>query len=177
MYAKPHNRYEYHWDRLSKSKDDYDLRHILSLLKDRSETESTDYYQILEEFALLPRNSLRSIKKMFYFFLDSSRENKYPRPKRFHDLTSTCGFVFFALPKEEINSRREKLVSITLLAKYSLKCNIQIGVSIVYDGIEFIIDWSYIKKEYKYDEKLENELKKNQLFPDIKSRKVPRYFV
>ncbi len=181
LYAKPHIRYEYYYDKLLKSVDNYDIRHILSIMGDRledtRETTSVDYYPILEEFSLLPRSYLRHIKKLFYFIFDAARDSIYRSPKRLLIKQNNCGFVFYSLPKDVATERKKILNNVTMQAKYSLKSTVQIGVSIVYEGEDFLIDWAYINEEHKFNEELEKILKESNIFDDLKFKKFPRYLL
>ncbi len=89
-------------DRIDDPADDWNIAPLLSGFRERiyGGDPGEQYYQILKEFAKLPRSCWRAIKERFDLCLRNVREDKFAQPYRFAYKPTDCGFVFISAESE-----------------------------------------------------------------------------
>jgi len=158
--------------------DEWDMSGIISKFPDRATAGQggTDYYHIIRELALLKRNELREFKTRFQLCLAKARANEMVRPYRFAIPRTGCGFVFVPITKQTLPHRRKGLQNFALANKYDLKLLKCIGVSIADDsGGYFTTEWIYLESPWEPDPGLEEALRTNNPFREVKAAELPRY--
>lgn len=136
--------------------------------------EETDYYKILIEFAKLARPALREAKKRLVLCYEKAGENEFDLPYRLYSPDTQCGFVFVPLKKKDINNRMTALKNFAHGAKYDLKMDKQIGVSIAKEGEYFLIDWVYLEFPWEKNEELEKMLEESYPFRTVSPEEMER---
>jgi len=163
--------YSVYVDKLKMRIGDFNMRFVFKSLKEKGykfiygEGELS-YYRIMTELALLDRAELTKFKERFDKTLENSTKNKRDI-FRLIAVNNQCGFVFISIPRIEFKNRYKRLEAMTALAKYDMKLNKIIGVTIVQkDG--FYIDWIYIESRWKRVPKVDEKLKENYPFKPLK---------
>jgi hypothetical protein len=164
--------------RLDHRADEWDISGIISKFPDRvtTDNEPTDYYPIVRELALLKRNELREFKKRFQLSIEKARADEFVLPYRMACPRTNCGFIFIPVTKDVLPHRRNGLQNFTLAHKYELKLPKCIGVSIADDADGwFTAEWFYAEFPWEQDAELEELLRDNYPFREVKHGELPRY--
>lgn len=176
--ARPSLDFLEYLQRLDHRAEEWDMSGVISKFPERVTTGGApaDYYPIVRELALLKRNELREFKKRFQLSVQKAREDALVLPYRMTVPRTGCGFVFAPVTKELLPHRITGLTNLTLAHKYDqrlLKC---IGVSIADDSEgRFTVDWRYVEFPWEQDAQMEEFLKTNNPFRDVKVAELPRY--
>ncbi len=85
-----------HLHRLVRDEEEWDLAPFLRNLHDHLSVPEVcdDYYDILIEFAKLPRSAWREVKKRIRLCIEKVKKDEFARPYRITDQQTDCGFVF-----------------------------------------------------------------------------------
>ena len=78
--------------------------------------------------------------------------------------TNGCGFVFIPLQRAMFTYRQQALINLTIAAKYDLKLQRQVGISIAREGQEILIDFCFLNSKWEYDQELDENLTRNNPF-------------
>jgi len=164
--------------RLEHHADEWDMSGIITKFTDRVTTGGgpTDYYPIVRELALLKRNELREFKRRFQLSLDKARADEFARPYRMAVPRTGCGFVFIPVTKELLSRRQIGLTNLTLAHKYDQRLPKCVGVSIA-DDVKpwFSVEWCYVEQPWEQDSAMEEFLKDNNPFREVKQSMMPGY--
>lgn len=142
---------------------------------------SDDYYEILIEFAKLPRSMWRSVKERIRLCIEKVQKDEFAQPYRIAYPPTDCGFVFIPVQSEIVQSqewptiRRRGLENFTMLHKYDQRLSKCIGVMIAKDGAYFDILWCLIAHEWGEDPKIQQALDKDFSFRPVRSAEVHGY--
>ena len=141
-----------------------------------TENEPTDYYSIVTEIAKLKRNELREFKKRFQLSMEKSRANEFVQPYRMASPRTGCGFLFVPLEAECVPHRRQGLQNMALACKYDLKLDKCLGVSFAPepDGW-YSVEWFYMEYPWEYDRELDERLKDDNPFREVRTKEIGRY--
>ena len=167
-----------HLNQLEHQTNEWDISGIISKFPDRVTTENapTDYYAIVRELALLNRNQLREFKKRFQLALDKAKADEFTLPYRMACPDRECGFVFITVTKDVLAYRRNGLINFTLAHKYDQRLPKCIGLSIADDTDRwFTAEWYYAEFPWQPDPELEQRLRENSPFREVKHGILPRY--
>ena len=177
---QPTEDYAYFVENLKDNPSDFDLSSFLEGMGEHIiyfegfETE-LGYYDILTEFAKLPRGDLYELKKRILLCIQKVQEDKFMRPTRMVSSSTHCGFVLIPVRSEFFDHRKQGLRNFTQAAKYDSRLQKQAGISISMKGDFFYIEWALLDYEWRYDDELEGELKRNNPFGKLKYELRPRY--
>jgi hypothetical protein len=176
--APPSPTYVEYLKNLAHRADEWDMSGIIKTFPDRVTTDNnpTDYYPIVRELALLKRNELREFKRRFQICLEKVRADEFARPYRMAAPRTGCGFVFIPTTKELLRGRRVGLTNLTLAHKYDQRLSKCVGVSIADDSKPwFSVEWCYVECPWDRDAELEDLMKANNPFRDVKVTTLPGY--
>lgn len=175
--APPSEEFGEYAERLIVTNHERKFRHVLWLIRDRLDNAdfSIEYYNCLREFALLTRNELREIGQRFDLMCKRALENEVGLASRMATVRRDCCFMLTSFDREMADKRKIHLASLTGLAKYSLKTSKGIGVSVVWDGDSFLIDWAFAESPYSHNRDYEHLLEKHNPFAPIRKQAMPRY--
>ena len=137
----------------------------------------TDFYAVLQEFALMNRAHFRRLSKLHKnCFEHMQKTENSPLWNRIHFGDLDLGVLFVVTNKESIDERRKFLEGLFLLAKYSMKVSKQIGVMYKKEsGGNILIEWMYLDHEWVMDEQIDELLSNNNPFGELKG-KPEHYF-
>ncbi len=179
MDQAPSEKYLKYLTELTDDRLSYDISHILGRLADHLDPQpdqpQTQHYRILAEFANLMRTDLKLLKDRIYLCLKKARENELFWPTRFVVQRTGCGFLVLPLTHNHLKDRQEALIALANLAKYDQKCERQVGMSIVCDGADVLIDWIFIEGPHVHNPQTEDYLREQSPFQPLRDSRVPRY--
>jgi hypothetical protein len=142
---------------------------------------SDDYYDILIEFAKLPRSMWRTVKERLRLCIDKVQKDEFAQPYRTAYPHTDCGFVFIPVQSEIVQSqewptiRLRGLQNFTMLHKYDQHLSKCIGVMVAKDGTYFDILWCLIAHEWTEDPEIQQKLDENFPFRPVKLAEVHGY--
>ncbi len=163
--------------------EEFDLSELLRSLHRNIEyaEKPHDYYQIMIEFARLPRSAWREVKTRVRLSIEKAKEGKFARPYRMTYPGTGCGFVFVPIASEVVQhpdwptSRVNGIKNFTLMHKYDQRLDRCIGVQFAREGEDFLIDWCRIEYSWKRDLHLEQVLARGTPFRDVKEKELYRF--
>jgi hypothetical protein len=163
--------------------DEWDLAPLMRGLHDHLSVPgvSDDYYDILLEFARLPRSAWREVKKRIVRCIEKVKKDEFVPPYRIVVPETGCGFVFIPVGSEIVRSpewqtaRVRALEQLTRAHKYDQRLSKCIGVLVAKDGEYFCIDWCFIAQEWHEDRAIEHVLSENFPFRPVKVAEVNGY--
>ncbi len=164
--------------KLDRGVDSWDMTGFMKIFRDRiiSEETSKDYYFIMKEIAKLMRDELTAFKERFMYSWEAALNNASVLPYRFMVQRTGCSFLFVPLLMENESRRRDALINLTYLNKYSLNAPKAIGVSFIASEGEWVnVEWCCIDSPWEVDEELDELLKSNFPFRDVKNIRLDRY--
>lgn len=135
----------------------------------------TSYYTMLAELAKLARTELAHLKQRLSLALVAAREDRFERPYRFVSPRTDCGFLILPLTRDLVSKRFHGLGNLSRAAKYDQRSSRQVGISIVCEGDEVLVDWCFIENPWIQDATLEAALKESYPFRPLRSAMQPRY--
>ena len=157
---------------------DFDISYLINNFNDkmRFSNDPTEYYPIITEIAKLNRAELVEFKKRFVLILEKCKIDDLLTPYRIYLPRTDCGFVFIPLHKSKAEHWDKALFNYTMAQKYDQKASRCIGV-IVYEMIinnetYFDINWNFIESDWVYNSEMEQLLKDNFPFRDVKMKKL-----
>jgi hypothetical protein len=172
--------------------------HLLKLVQDQEEWDltplmrgfhdhlsapgiSNDYYEILIEFARLPRSMWRKVKERILLSAETVQKGEFATPYRITDQHTDCGFVFVPV-EPEISSRLDwreirlqALQNFVLGHKYDQRLSKCIGVMIAKDGEDVDILWCLISHGWVEDRELQEKLDRSFPFRPVKQAEIHGY--
>ncbi len=160
--------------------DEFDISTILQNFAEHiehrhSQNVEHDYYNILMEFAKLNRGDLKEAKLRIKLCVESCESDEFDLPYRMVVPKTECGFVFIPIPKDGVDFRINALKNLTYAAKYDQKLQKCVGISFAKEGEYFLIDWCFLGSLWEYDAEMEQDLKENFPFRNVKEKYMPRY--
>lgn len=172
-----------HLHRLVQDADEWDLTPFMRRLHDHISVPgiSNDYYDILIEFAKLPRSTWRKVKERIRVCIEKVQKDEFARPYRITVPDTDCGFVFVPVQSEISLSpdwqdiRLRGIQNFTRLHKYDQRLSKCRGVMIAKDGQYFDILWCFIGHEWVEDPEIQEALKRNFPFRPVKLAEVHGY--
>lgn len=158
--------------------EEWDMSGVIKQFPDRvtTDNEPTDYYSIVSEIAKLKRNELREFKARFQLSMEKARANTFVKPYRMASPRTNCGFVFIPLTDKVVEHRQQGLQNLTYACKYDLKLPKCLGVSFApEDGGWYSVEWCYMEFPWEQDEELEERLRQNSPFREVRTTELGRY--
>lgn len=115
-------------------------------------------------------------KTRFKLSMDKAKINQFTLPYRIALPRTNCGFVFIPLTSDFLERRQQFLQNLTYAHKYDQKLPKCIGVSfdLEEDGW-YSVEWCYMESQWKYDQEMDNMLKKNNPFREVQVAELPQY--
>jgi hypothetical protein len=176
--AEPNERYAGALFSLLDMTAQFDLTPLLDGFAQRIEYSTggpTSYYRILAECSKLSRTELYALKQRLQLAVEAAREDRFVPPYRFTAPRTDCGFLVLPLTRNLLQQRLVGLGNLTRAAKYDQHTSRQVGISIVADGGDLLIDWAYLEEPWALNEELERRLAENPPFRSLRSAQIPRY--
>jgi hypothetical protein len=158
---------------------EFDISSLIGKLFDRIEKGdgSQDYYQIMLEFARVPRSVWREVKLRFKLSVDAAKNRKFVRPFRFTFPDSDCTFMIAALPPELSatggdgeRTRLAGLQNLTDAAMYLAKSARAVGILVSKDGEFFQVDWCRLAIPWAPNPEMEAALEKSNPFRPVQEK-------
>jgi hypothetical protein len=163
--------------------EEWDLTSFMRGLRDHLSVPglSDNYYDILIEFAKLPRSMWREVKQRIRRSIENVQENKSTIPYRITVPHTGCGFVFIPISREISsksnweNTRLLVIQNFTRAHKYDQHLSKCIGVMIAKDESYFDILWCLISHDWVEDVEIQQALDQCFPFRPVKSAEVNGY--
>ena len=162
-------------DRIFDSENDWNLGPMLSGFRKRiygGDPDNQHYYEILREFAKLPRSGWRAIKERFDLCLRNLREDRFEQPYRFAHRPTDCGFVLISADSELTRDpnwaemRIRAAQNFAIGHKYDQRLHRCISVLVSKDGEHIDLHWCMISHPWEEDEEVQRWLEeKNPFWP------------
>lgn len=164
---------------------DWDIAPFLRDLHDHLSVPdiSDDYYDILIEFAKLPRSGWRLVKERIVRCIDKAAKDEFAKPYRIVDPTTGCGFVFIPVTSEFVKNpdwpsiRRRGVQQLTAAHKYDQRMSKCIGVIVSKEGEYFDIFWCMLGGQWKEDPEFQRALNENFPFRPVKHAEIYGYYL
>ena len=144
----------------------FDLSHIIKNFADKITFGNyrTEYYPIIQEIAKLNRAELNEFKKRFIKSAEVCESKEIVFPYRFFTPRTDCAFIFVPIHSSKSCNWNNILHNFAGCHKYDQKARKCLGVAIFRDpnaSDHFIINWSYLEKQWEFDSELEQMIKDN----------------
>jgi hypothetical protein len=168
---------------LKQNASDFDLSPFLARLHRQIEHQKNpyDYYEILRQFARLPRSGWKEAKTRLELCIEAVQAQKFRLPMRFAWKELSLGFVFVPMAPELMEEKNvvelmeSGLINFTMLHKYEQKLDRCVGVVVAKDGNDFLLNWCVIALPWLHDSELEGKLKEGSPFRKVEEKVVPRF--
>jgi hypothetical protein len=157
----------------------FDLSHVIGNLHDHIQHAARphDYYQIMLEFASIPRSVWREIKTRLVMSLEAVKKQEFILPFRLAFPVTDCAFMIAPLdprapatgPQGE-RMRINGLKNLTDAAMYDSKVSKGVGIMISKDGEHIQIDWSLINIPWKPNPDMDAKLAASYPFREAKPK-------
>jgi hypothetical protein len=169
--------------RLIQDDDEWDISILLHGLYNNLShpAKSRDYYDILLEFAKLPRSAWRIVKERMRLCIEKAQNDEFALPYRMTWPETGCGFVFIPVQSELVRRpdwqsiRVRAVQQLTAAHKYDQRLSKCVGYLVGKDGEYFDIDWCLISHEWVKDPGLERALAENFPFRPVREAAVHGY--
>ena len=163
--------------------DEFDISPFLQNFYSKTTIQNfkTDYIPIVKEMAKLSRFELKEFKRRLLRSIEKSKSKGYTIPYRITFPRTKVGFVFIPISigdEAHLKNWKNALINFTLAHKYDQELDRAIGVTIFRSerNEEYIeIQWGFIDFVWERDENMENLLKKDFPFREVKLKKVGDY--
>jgi len=139
------------------------------------------YYDILIEFAKLPRSAWRVIKERIRLCVEKVQADEFARPYRLAYPDTGCGFVFVPVTRDVSGQadwhevRRTAVTNFTLAHKYDQKLDKAVGILVAQDGEHFDIQWCLASFEWAEDLEMQTRLDENFPFRKVREAEIFGY--
>jgi hypothetical protein len=180
----PHNRSHETLQHFIQDLDAFDLSRMLGNIHDHIDrsTQPYEYYQILLEFARVPRSVWREVKVRFVKSLEAAAAARWEQPFRITFPSTDCTFMIAPLDPQLPSTGPEGegiritgLRNLTDAAMYLAHTSKGLGILISMDG-EFVqIDWSLINLPWEPHEKMETRLAENNPFRPVSEKNLDSF--
>lgn len=174
----PSNEFFQYYKNLSNNIEQWDVRKLLSVFRERIIPQDQDkqYYLILKEIAKLNRFELKAFKERYILAKEDSKNDKGRAPYVMTSEKNGCGFVFMPILKKDKEKWRD-FEYYPDVFRYKNKLNKCIGIFICADTDEwFDCNWMFLKEEWKENISMEDFIEKYEknygtFFREIKRHK------
>ncbi len=157
----------------------FDISHVIGDLHDHIQHDARphDYYQIMLEFARVPRSVWREIKTRLVMSLEAVRKQEFILPFRFAFPATDCAFMIAPLdpraPATGSQGERMRingLRNLTDAAMYDTKVSKGVGIMISKDGEHIQIDWGLFNVPWKPNPDMEARLAASYPFREARPK-------
>ncbi|MBN9254817.1 MULTISPECIES: hypothetical protein [unclassified Mesorhizobium] len=142
---------------------------------------SDDYYDILLEFAKLPRSAWRAVKERIKLCVEKTQKGEFAQPYRFTFPATGCGFVFIPADPEWVAHQDWPVMRVRGLRqlveahKYDRRLSKCVGILVAKDGEYFDILWCLVAHAWMEDPEYQRILESNFPFREVKGRDLHGY--
>lgn len=159
----------------------FDLSFLIGRLHDHIQNGdgSQDYYEIMLEFARVPRSVWREVRTRFDFCFQAAKKSEFIAPFRFAFPESSCAFMIAALdpklPSAGVDSQRIRINGLQMLtygAMYDMRMKRSVGILISKDGEFYQIDWCRLNFPDVPDPEIEAWLAKYNPFRPAREKTI-----
>jgi hypothetical protein len=172
-----------HLHSLVQDEEEWDLTPFFRHLHDHLPTPGfgEDYYDILIEFAKLPRSVWREVKKRIRLCIEKVAKDEFAVPYRIVWPDTGCDFVFIPMQSEFVANpdwptiRLRGLEQLTRAHKYDQRLSKCVGILVSKIGENFEIWWCQIAHEWAEDLEIQRALDKNFPFRPVKKAEAHGY--
>lgn len=162
---------------------DFDLSPFLANLRSQIEHQHNpfDYYEILRQFARLPRSGWKESKTRIEYCIEALKTQKFRKPTRFAWPELSLGFVFFPMDPELMQEKnmtelmQNGLLNFTLLHKHEQRLDCCVGLVVAKDRDDFLLNWCVMKSPWSFDQALDEKLKDQSPFLEVKEKVISRF--
>jgi hypothetical protein len=163
--------------------EEWDLAPSLRCLPDHLSTPGfgDEYYDILIEFAKLPRSAWREVKKRIGRCIEKVAKDEFALPYRIVCSYTGCGFVFIPVQSEFVANpdwpsiRVRALQQLTRAHKYDQHLSKSVGILVARSPMNLEIWWCLVAHEWAYDPAIQEALENNFPFRRVKGAEVQGY--
>lgn len=182
----PTSSSRYHLGRFIQDVKAFDLSFLIGRLHDHIQKGdgSQDYYQIMLEFARVPRSVWREVRTRFDLCFQAAKKGEFIVPFRFAFPGSGCTFMIAALdpqlPSTGAEGERMRingLQSLTYGAMYDMGMSRSIGILISKDGDFYQIDWCRLDMPAAKDPEIEARLAKHNPFRPAREKNINSFIL
>jgi hypothetical protein len=161
--------------------DAFDLSKLIGSLHDniQNAAQPHDYYQIMLEFAHVPRSVWREVKARLTKSLEVVQKGEFSRPFRLAFPATGCAFMIAPLdpqlPATGAQGERTRMTglrNLTHAAMYDTKVSKGVGILISKDGEHIQIDWSLVNAPWEPDPEMDARLAASNPFREAKEKMV-----
>lgn len=168
---------------LKQNSSEFDISTLLANVHRQVEHQANpyDYYEILRQFARLPRSGWKDAKTRLTYCIEAVKKQEFRPPTRFAWKGLSLGFVFVPVdPKlmaenNAIELMGRGLINLTLAHKYDQHLNCCVGVVIAKDGEDFLLNWCVMTHPWEFNAELDAKLKESFPFLEVKEKVIPRF--
>jgi hypothetical protein len=165
---------------LKQNSSEFDISTLLANLHCQVEHQANpyDYYEILRQFARLPRSGWKETKTRLAYCIKAIQKQEFRPPTRFAWKDLSLGFVFVPMdPKlnNAIELMGRGVINFTQAHKYDQQLNCCVGVVIAKDGEDFLLNWCVMTHPWEYDAELDAKLKESFPFRQVNEKVIPRF--
>jgi hypothetical protein len=173
-----------HLRRFVQDSQSFDVSFLIGRLHDHIQKGdgSQDYYEIMLEFARVPRSVWREVRTRFDLSFQAAKKGEFIVPFRFGFPESSCTFMIAALDPqlpsvggEGERTRINGLQMLTYGAMYDLDMQRSVGILISRDGEFYQLDWCRVKMPEVRDPKIEALLAKSNPFRPAREKTVTSF--
>lgn len=168
---------------LKQNESEFDLAPFLAKLHRQVEHQSNpyDYYEILRQFARLPRSGWKAAKTRIACCVDALRDGRFYAPTRFAYKDLSLGFVFVPIDprlagrSDLPEAMARGLQNFTMLHKYDQRLDCCVGAVLAMEGEEILINWCRIAYPWEPEPELDKALKESSPFRNVDERFIGRF--
>lgn len=168
---------------LQQNSAEFDISPLLASIHSQIECEENpyDYYEILRQFARLPRSGWKAAKARFLYCIEAVQKQEYRPPTRFVWKDLSLGFIFVPVDPEimaesnAVELMERGLLNFTHAHKYDQKLTSCVGVVVAKDGEYFLINWCVVTFSWEHNAELDAMLKENSPLRDVNEAVIPRF--
>jgi hypothetical protein len=168
--------------RLVQDDEDWDLTPLMRRMHNHRSAPGMrdDYYDILVEFAKLPRSMWRKVKERIRLCIENVQKDQAATPYRITYPETGCGFVFIPVPSEVVADpdcstiRLRALQNFTRLHKYDQRLAKCIGILVAKDAqyFDIFILWCLIAHDWVEEPDIQRLLDGGSPFRPVREAKV-----
>lgn len=171
--------------RLIQDAHEWDIAPLLRGLHDHvaMPDKSGDYYEILIEFAKLPRSGWRTVKERIRLCIEKTQKDEFAKPYRTVNPDTGCGFVFIPVVAELVRRedwptiRTRALTQLAEAHKYDQRLPKCVGFLVAKDGTYYDIFWGLVAHEWVEDREFQRVLDEHFPFRPVRPTEIHGYYL
>jgi len=169
--------------KLKQNSSEFDISALLANLHRQVEHQANpyDYYEILRQFARLPRSGWKETKTRLAYCIEAIQKQEFRPPTRFAWRDLSLGFVFVPMDPNLMAENNilelmgRGVVNFTRAHKYDQQLNCCVGVVLAKDGEDFLLNWCVMTHRWEYDAELDAKLKESSPFREVSEKVIQRF--